>query len=172
MTGNESVSVSVTSVDFGTVRNAWGESYQRGIEVKPIKITLPPYDDKEIDVKIDLRKLAQDFWGNDHFTYKFAEHTSYEIVVHFDNGINVSDVLTILNKPLEPSKVGVVCSIMGGIGAGIATGANPAAAVAGAGLGYAFGEGLEKLYWKLYSIAHDANWNIPSDNDGNSVNEG
>ena len=153
-TGNDSVSVSVTSVDFGTVHNAWAKSYQRGIEVKPIKITLPPHHDKEIDVKIDLRKLDQDFWGSDHFTYKFAEHTSYQVTVHLDNGINVSDVLTILNKPLELSKVGVLCSIVGGIGAGFATGANPAAAVAGAGLGYALGASLEKLYWGLYLIAH------------------
>ena len=172
MTGNGSVPVSVTSVGFGTVHNAWAESYQRGIEVKPIKISLPPNDGKEIAVTIDLRKLAQDFWGNDHFAYKFAEHTSYQVTVHFDNGVGVSDILTILDKPLEPSNVGIVCSILGSIGAGIATGANPAVAVAGAGLGYAFGAGLEKLYWELYLIAHDANWNIPSDSDGNSVNGG
>ncbi|GAB6101719.1 hypothetical protein JCM16138_09420 [Thermococcus atlanticus] len=171
-TGDNSVSVSVTSVDFGTVHNAWSKSYQKGIKVEPITLTLPPNDDKEIDVKIDLRILAQDFWGSPHFAYKFTEYTSYEIVVHLDNRLTVSDILTVLDKPLEPSKVGVVCSIIEGIGAGIATGANPAAAVAGAGLGYTFGTGLEKLYWGLYSIAHDANWSIPSDNNGNSVNGG
>ena len=170
--GNNSVSVSVTSVDFGTVHNAWSESYQKGIKVEPVTLTLPPNDDKDITMKIDLRMLAEDFWGSPHFAYKFAEYTSYEIVVHFNNGIAIGDVLTVLDESLKPSKVGVVCSIIGGFAAGIATGANPGAAIAGAGLGYAFGAGLEKLYWKLFLIAHDADWSISPDNNGNSVNGG
>ncbi|AMM53224.1 hypothetical protein TQ32_00970 [Pyrococcus kukulkanii] len=85
-----SVTISVTSVDFGTVQNAWARSYQWGIKVDPITITLPYNGDKEIDVKIDLRMLAQDFWGSSHYVYKFAEYTSYGIVVHLNNGITVS----------------------------------------------------------------------------------
>ena len=177
MTGNGSVPVSVTSVDFGTVHNAWAESYQRGIEVKPIKITLPPYDDKGIDVKIDLRKLAQDFWGNDHFAYKFAEHTSYQITVHFNTGTMASSVLTIKDVSENQDdplivKAGVV---VGGILGGVITGAvtrNPQAAIEGAATGYAVGTATTwaavSFSWKVYAIYKGIE-GIPGDWDNNAV---
>ena len=176
-TGNGSVSVSVTSVDFGTVHNAWAKSYQRGIEVKPIKITLPPNDDKEIDVKIDLRKLAQDFWGNDHFAYKFAEHTSYQVTVHFNTGTMASSVLTIKDvsenqdDPLIVKAGGVVGGILGGVITGAVT-RNPQVAIEGAITGYAVGTATTwaavSFSWKVYAMYKGIE-GIPGDGDNNAV---
>ncbi|NJE61902.1 hypothetical protein [Thermococcus sp. 21S7] len=171
------VSVSVSSVDLGTVHNAWAKSYQRGIEVDPIKVTLPPNDDKEIDVKIDLRVLAQDFWGNDHFAYKFAEHKSYMITVHFDNGVVVSDILTIKdtsenqNAPLIVKAGGIVGGILGGVISGVIT-RNPEVTLKGAVVGWAIGTAatwtIVSLSWKIYAL-YEGVTGISGDGDNNAV---